>query len=226
MKIASPIDSVGFVALSYMWQEGGDSDNIRLERTNRRELESEGGLTNIRLPFIISDVISLCKDLGQRYLWVDRQCIIQDDESSKHDQIAGMDTIYLSANLTIIVAVNSRDGEGIPGYRTWPRKSSVWRPEHELDGEGRRLSELNGMRTIVNASLWNKRGWTFQERILSKRRLFVTDFEVIFECSQGRVTEELNYQRQGPPKTPSSWRQSLHRMFSFFVSNLGSKAGS
>ncbi|CZR65787.1 uncharacterized protein PAC_15687 [Phialocephala subalpina] len=221
MRIAKPTGSVGFVALSYMWQEEGDSDNMQLEQKNRKQLEVPGALNDISLPHIISDAISLCKDLGERHLWVDRLCIIQDDESSKHDQIAGMDKIYRSATLTIIVATNSRDGEGIPGYHKWPRKSSVWRPERDCNVEGSRASELNGMRTIVNTSLWNKRGWTFQERILSRRRLFVTDFAVIFECSQGRAIEELTFQKQGSHKTPSSWKGSLHRMFSRIASPPG-----
>ncbi|KAF8856756.1 hypothetical protein BDZ45DRAFT_745076 [Acephala macrosclerotiorum] len=63
MKIATPIDSVDFVGLSYMWEEGGDDDNTLLERENQNELEIPGGLTDIQLPDIISDAILYAKIL-------------------------------------------------------------------------------------------------------------------------------------------------------------------
>lgn len=49
------------------------------------------------------------------------------------------------------------------------------------------------MLNAVNSSLWNKRGWTFQERVLSRRAIIITDFQTIFTCSQGVAYEELTY---------------------------------
>jgi hypothetical protein len=36
-------------------------------------------LQTLTLPRTISDTITVCKELGIRYLWVDRLCIRQDD---------------------------------------------------------------------------------------------------------------------------------------------------
>lgn len=41
------------------------------------------------------------------------------------------------------------------------------------------LPNLAGM---VDRSLWNTRGWTFQERFLSRRCIFFTDVQVYFRC--------------------------------------------
>jgi hypothetical protein len=85
MQVLRPtelIKSVRFVALSYMWPKGTEhNSSVRLEMQNLGSLEAPGGLKNLRLPPVIYDAISLSRDLGERYLWVDRLCIVQDDRS-------------------------------------------------------------------------------------------------------------------------------------------------
>lgn len=197
MKLVKPTVFVRFIALSYMWEIGNSECYVQLQKSNIGALETPGGLTDIPLPQIISDAISLCRDLGEKYLWVDRLCIVQDDEKSKHSQIHNMDTIYSSAYLTVILALNERGGKGIPGFRDCPRRSSIWHPPRGAMFFGRGVNP-NGMRT-VNSSLWNNRGWTFQERVLSRRRLFITEFQVLFECSSAQAHEELTYCSPHPP---------------------------
>lgn len=195
MAIASPVNQIRFVALSYMWQQGGDN-HAQLEKQNLKELEAPNGLTGISIPSIVMDAISLCKELGERYLWVDRFCIVQNDSESKHDQIRGMDKIYRSSTFTIVAALNDRDGRGLPGCLNRPRLSSILTSDREFDMETRGLRPRN-MQAIVNDSLWNRRGWTFQERVLSRRRLFITDNQAIFECTRGQAFEELAHRNQG-----------------------------
>ncbi len=108
-----------------------------------------------------------------------------------------MDRIYRSAFFTIVAALNKRDGQGIPGFSGRPRISSMWRPPYDCEIEGRGIRP-NCTTTIVDASLWNKRGWTFQERVLSTRCLFITEFQVTFICGKGEATEELAYCPQRP----------------------------
>ncbi|KAF3767467.1 hypothetical protein M406DRAFT_69611 [Cryphonectria parasitica EP155] len=199
MKVTRPVEPRGFVALSYMWQTttygGGMAVDIhdQLTRVNRTRLEAEGGLGSIHLPPIITDAIALCRSLGERYLWVDRLCIVQDDAESKHGQIGAMDTIYSTANFTIMAALDSRDGSaGLPGCSGRPRVSSVLLPPRACEGSRRGILPV-GLRKVVDVCEWNKRGWTFQERLLSRRRLFITESQVIFQCSSGTAYEELSY---------------------------------
>lgn len=195
MNIVEPDQPVSFVALSYMWAGGGaETNDIQLEMKNLKDLETPGSLTKMSIPNIILDTILLCRDLGESYIWVDRLCIIQDDTVTKPAQIAAMDRIYRSASFTIVAASNDRYGTGIPGYNGRPRSifSSILRPPRNPEVEGRGMKP-NGMKGIVNSSLWNKRGWTFQERVLSKRRLFITEHQVIFECAVTTAEEELTW---------------------------------
>lgn len=110
MQVLRPIESVRFVALSYMWPKGMENNScFRLETQSLGSLEAPGGLRNLRLPPVISDAISLSRDLGERYLWVDRLCIVQDDAQSKHHQICAMDKVYSLATFTIIAALNDTE---------------------------------------------------------------------------------------------------------------------
>ncbi|KAF6840616.1 hypothetical protein CPLU01_00987 [Colletotrichum plurivorum] len=195
MSVVQPAEPVRFVALSYMWEAvaGSTAQHAQLVAANTSELEAEQSLARVTLPQIILDTIMLCADLGERYLWVDRLCIVQDDERSKPDQIQGMDRIYQSAAFTIMAALNDRKGGGLPGFGDQCRmaRASLWGPPRNRNvGHG---IDPNGVQTIVDTSLWNRRGWTFQERLLSKRRLFITQHQVLFECRRGQAAEELTW---------------------------------
>ncbi|KAK1641358.1 heterokaryon incompatibility protein-domain-containing protein [Colletotrichum phormii] len=178
MKIVKPSRPVRFVALSYMWEASEASGHAQLEMTNAEDLEAPGSLESKAI-----------------YLWVDRLCIVQDDERSKPDQIDGMDRIYQSASFSILAALDDRRGNGFPGYAGNPRRprASLWCPPRNRNvGKG---IDPNGLQTVVDASLWNRRGWTFQERLLSRRSIFITEYQVLFQCCRGHAAEELTWGR-------------------------------
>ncbi|KAJ0380129.1 hypothetical protein COL26b_001631 [Colletotrichum chrysophilum] len=187
-----PFEPVRFVALSYMWEASEGAGHAQLVNANAEDLGAEGSLSAVSLPRIITDTISLCRDLGERYLWVDRLCIVQDDERSKPDQIDGMDRIYRSAAFAIMAALDDRTGKGLPGYIDERRpRASLWGPPRNRNS--RRGIDPNGVQAIVDPSLWNRRGWTFQERLFTKRRLFITEYQVLFECCRAQAAEELTW---------------------------------
>ncbi|OTB04631.1 hypothetical protein M426DRAFT_320746 [Hypoxylon sp. CI-4A] len=194
MKILQPDGFVRYVALSYMWS-GGPDENMQLERSNVEALEEPGGIERFYVPGIVADAIALCRDLGERYIWVDRLCIIQDDPETKPGQINAMDKIYHSAAFTVVAALNTRNGTGLPGYRNRSRhpRSSLWTQPHAGDVEAQGFKVAGNISNVIDTSLWNKRGWTFQERLLSNRRLFFTEHQVCFECCQGQATELLTW---------------------------------
>ncbi|KAK8121408.1 hypothetical protein PG999_005528 [Apiospora kogelbergensis] len=165
LNICQPTGTPRFIALSYMWKSGGTGD-FQLQRDLVTRLEAPGSLAEVGLPGILTDAMSLCKDMGEKYLWVDRLCIVQDDLASKMEQIQNMDAIYRSATLTIAAALNNNDGTGLPGYKNRPRYPNPSVPR-----------------------VCTTRGWTFQERLLSRRIIFVTEHEVRFECPEARASE-------------------------------------
>ncbi|KAI1746505.1 hypothetical protein F4782DRAFT_63859 [Xylaria castorea] len=75
-KITEPGSSFRYIALSYMWKVDPDN-NIKLKKANAELLAAPHiSLHQVRLPNIITDGIDLCRGLSERYLWIDRLCIM------------------------------------------------------------------------------------------------------------------------------------------------------
>lgn len=79
-----------------------------------RELRRLASLNVI--PRTILHAIQLTELLGERYLWCDALCVLQDDEN-KHIELANMASIYVNASLTIIAANSDNANHGLPGLR-------------------------------------------------------------------------------------------------------------
>jgi Heterokaryon incompatibility protein (HET) len=96
-----------YVALSYTW--GRTNYDFETKKENIKGLLAVGGIRPklSAIPKTIKDAIDLVVNLGERYLWVDRLCIIQDSERSWNLNSRIMDLVYGSAYLTICAA----DGE-------------------------------------------------------------------------------------------------------------------
>ncbi|KAK7990232.1 hypothetical protein PG989_010547 [Apiospora arundinis] len=172
---------IRYVALSYVWGKTGRDFNLP-ER--KYEVPLDG------FPRTIRDAIAVTKSLEYDYLWVDMLCIDQQSKEDKHRQIAIMDQVYRSADLTIIVAAGSDCGNGIPGV------SEICRPPRMSITIGNTIlvEEKEDAINEIEASIWRSRGWTFQEGLLSRRRLVFTDSQMLFSCLSSQTTEP----REGP----------------------------
>jgi hypothetical protein len=144
--------------------------------------------------------MTVTKSLGYEYLWVDMLCIDQQSEEDKHRQIAIMDQIYRSADLTIIVAAGGDCGDGIHGVseRCRPPRMSI------KIGNTILVEDKEKAVTQINYSIWRSRGWTFQEGLLSRRRLVFTDNQMLFSCLSSQVIEpeegpEFTHKAEEPP---------------------------
>jgi hypothetical protein len=138
-------------------------------------------------PRTIEDAISVAKQLQFPYLWVDRYCIDQGNEQEKHIMISNMDMIYSGAEVTIIAAAGSDPHYGIPGVSTTVRHAA---PIHAFD-HGSLIDWKNPISEIAR-SRWGRRGWTYQEMLLSRRRLVFTDSQMIFQCCTEEFQEFLS----------------------------------
>ncbi|KAJ3949125.1 uncharacterized protein N0V96_000237 [Colletotrichum fioriniae] len=90
-----------YVALSYVW---GQALSATATLANIAALQNPGALGGQDIPATIREAMELTRLLGERYLWVDRLCIVQDDEDAKPAQLRGMADIYAGATLTIVAA--------------------------------------------------------------------------------------------------------------------------
>lgn len=165
-----------YVILSYLW---GDEQTIELPVNNSLPLT---------MPQTIKDAIKTTKLLGFRYLWIDRYCIDQTCQGEVAEQVHKMDLIYNHAEVAIIAAAGHNPHYGLPGIT--PR--NVMQPSATI-GSHFLVSSLMDPRIRIFSSAWNKRGWTYQEGLLSRRRLVFTLDQVYFECCGMYCCESLNF---------------------------------
>ncbi|KAI3330243.1 heterokaryon incompatibility protein-domain-containing protein [Ustulina deusta] len=146
------------------------------------------GLLPIRnqLPRVILDAARLTEELGERYLWVDALCIIQDDAAFKDLLISSMHTIYENALLTVFAAAGADSNAGLPGLRPTPRGCS------QLVAE-----VADGLKLVfpisyenIKQSKWASRGWTYQEYFFARRRLIFVNGQIVYRCSKMRWRED------------------------------------
>ncbi|KAI1746307.1 heterokaryon incompatibility protein-domain-containing protein [Xylaria scruposa] len=176
-RIVRPTTSVTYVALSYVW--GSTTSGLTCQG-NLEELQKPGSLLGPAMPRTIRDVISVLHLLGERYLWVDRLCIIQDDDKDKEKNIDNMAAIYSNACMTLVVAIGDDTDHGLRGISGItpaldPEKRSSIQPSPATEHQ---LTRLNG----VPASKWYSRGWTLQEIVFSRRVLYFTEAGAFWEC--------------------------------------------
>jgi hypothetical protein len=175
-----------FITLSYVW---GNVPTLKTTLETLPALKNEGSLSHSRdqLPRIIKDSILLTKHLALRYLWVDALCII-DDSAQKHHQIAHMDFIYSRAYLTIIPLSATAASSPIPGVQ----KGTRYQPRNCSSRSGMKVEfRPPSLQNTLDSSAYETRGWTFQERVMSKRCLFFTAHEVFFVCHVGTENATL-----------------------------------
>lgn len=175
-----------YVALSYMW---GIERRYTTTTRNIISHQEPGGLEKIfgRLPKVIQDAIQLVRSLGERYLWVDSLCIVQDSAKSWELNSAVMDLVYGNAHLTICAADGDNAEAGLGGLKP----SRVVTQYDQLCAPGVRLMVSRLAETYIEESKWNTRAWTFQERLLSKRCLIFTGERVYFQCRSAAMSEDI-----------------------------------
>ncbi|KAK3668822.1 hypothetical protein LTR22_000302 [Elasticomyces elasticus] len=198
-------DPPAYIALSYSWGHTRrlvcTGDNHDLLRTN---------IPYDKLPKTLQDAITITRDLGISYIWIDGLCIKQSDAADWESESANMASIYGNACLTITATSSSDCDDGCFSNRT-----------QAVDVE---ITEVGGHETILHARktinhwVWDwgnsnvfdqatrnydvfdqsnrkhdnfspiamyplmQRGWCFQERMLSRRILHYTVDELVWEC--------------------------------------------
>lgn len=178
-----------YVALSYVW---GQTPMLKLTSTNKEAFYKDNALLSDRYTIAqtIRDAIVVTVQLGERYLWVDSLCIMQDDNTEKEKVIAEMDLIYSRAKITIVAAAGSNANAGLPGVRTGTREIDVFEKRMYIRKNKELVVARSRSSTLVNISNWNRRGWTYQERLFSHRMLIFTVEQLFYWCRKSSWCED------------------------------------
>lgn len=185
-----------YVALSYVWgKRPAGLDPYITKRENVMRHIQHGGLEKEwdKLPRTIQDSILLVSRLGERYIWIDSLCIVQDEDADWAVESKKMAGVYSGAVCTI-AATASESGDG-GCYRD--RDTLALQPvEIGVVGGGSGLEvvylqcdDVFDFERCVDRAPLNRRGWVFQEWLLSRRILHFGARIVYWECRQRSATE-------------------------------------
>jgi hypothetical protein len=155
--IAETPPNCRYVALSYVWGRGA---MFKHTVTNSATLRTPGSLRDANIPNTVRDAIDLVNAIGEKYLWVDALCIIQDSAIMQQTQIAKMDRIYAKALFTIVAACGDDAGAGLPGTGFTQRKQAqdiVHIPGHDFYTLICNPTEKGN---TIKQSTWGGRAWT------------------------------------------------------------------
>jgi hypothetical protein len=181
-----------YITLSHRW--GGTTP---LQLTRQLVSRPQPTFLVADMPTTFQDVLQVSKRLGIRYLWIDSLCIIQDKDNLQdwYREASLMDKVYQHSYCNISAADGEDSMKGLFRDRQ-PQSLGSQSVGVNLEGFGpdSRLSEC----IITDAFLWsrniadsplNKRGWVFQERLLSPRILHFCRNELFWECREHAACE-------------------------------------
>lgn len=170
-------DHPPYLTLSHRWHS---NEIFKLRMENAANL-SNGFDVNL-LPQNFRHAINITRRFGERYLWIDALCIIQDSESDWQEEAAKMCDVY--GNSFCNIAATSVETDSNPSYRyepygPFPKVFSTW------------TNAENDTWYIIDSGFWefdwslypsNSRGWIVQERALSPRTLYIHKQLLIWQC--------------------------------------------
>ncbi|KAI1077542.1 heterokaryon incompatibility protein-domain-containing protein [Whalleya microplaca] len=179
-----------FATVSYVWGPSEIRDYITM-RTNIQSRRKSGGLAVVisSLPKALRQSIQLVQGLGIRYIWIDALCIVQDSSHSWNLNARSMHLIYGNSTVTICAA----DGEDVTTGLLAIDDGHESRPSQLIAtyAPGMNLVLHQPPEVSIKDSAWNKRAWTFQERLLSKRCVIFSNNTIYFQCRSTSMSEDI-----------------------------------
>lgn len=192
-----------YLCLSHCWGK----HSAPLKTTKANLLAHRDRIQWHCLPKTFQDAIACVRSLGERYLWIDSLCIVQDDRVEWDEHAVQMSSIYENCYLTLAATKASDSDEGF--YNKENQYSSKSLREQRLDGH--EVSVLCRQKVqhyyrvdpqpsamsswLSSPALMAKhfplldRAWVFQERLLSPRILHFGPAELFWECNEHFVCE-------------------------------------
>jgi hypothetical protein len=173
-----------YACLSHRWAAA--EQTIITEKATLKERRSK--IAFEKLGRVYQDAVVILRKMNIRYVWIDSLCIIQDDPEDWRLESEAMATTYSEALFTLARQCNENS---MVSVRALPRKSfqvfsgdapvyarmvprHPW--EHQIGDED--------MSWKPKQFPLSGRGWIYQERLLSRRMVHVSDFEISWECNE------------------------------------------
>lgn len=200
LHVSRPGERGEYIALSHCW---GTLSQARKRSfcTSSGNLKSRctRGLDIGTLPKTFQDAITVTRELGKKYLWIDSLCIVQydDDLEDWRMESGRMGNIFGNAYVTI-AATSARNAT--QGFLERPRlrdpDSQFAKVHTSTYGTVLISSIIDDYHSDVENGVLNQRAWVLQERALSRRTIHFTANQTYWECGGGVRCETLTRMRK------------------------------
>jgi len=178
-----------YVALSHCWGKP-DAEERGRNCTFKGNLEARCRRINLaELGKTFQDAVKVTRALGQRYLWIDSLCIVQEDTDDWARESMRMAAVFSSAYY--VIAATAADG-GDSGFLKSP---PLTQPVVLSTPSGaplylcRTIDDFEG--DVEDAGL-SCRGWVLQERALARRTIHFSAGQTYWECGRGIHCESMS----------------------------------
>jgi hypothetical protein len=181
-----------YLALSHCW---GGIKILRLLKGNFNDMKA--GIQVEKLSQTFQDALSIIRNLGYRYIWIDSLCVIQDSEDDWRVEAKKMSEVYGNADATI-AAIGADGNAGCfrrrnpllrrPGKLTESSGTAIYGYGFLKAGEHNLLEDAPGIPGLSNLPLL-RRAWVVQERLISDRVIYYGYEGLMWECALCTVSE-------------------------------------
>ena len=220
-SVALPKDST-YVALSYCWGNG-----MSLCTTKKTMASIRKGIPLESLPPVLLDAAEVTKKLGEKYIWIDRLCIQQDNAIDWQENASIMARIFEQAELTIGAVSSASVDESFlrplnEEHRNGRSSLAVQWPDTCRDrfrdirvrvrSKALDISYTDDMKPhlepLQDVYPLDTRGWTYQERYLSRRNIRYLPHQIAWECYTAQYLEKYPFDTLDPAPR-DEWQQSV-----------------
>lgn len=228
--------------LSHRW--GVQTEACKTTTSNYAERTNLGTPSSQSLPEAFQDALWLARQIGVRYIWIDSICIVQEGDDGQDWECEALKMADYYQNALVTLATTTLDGQQDSPLANYEVKSILippiigathnsMRPRHIARLPYRDMAgSLNGYfyvyqneqdlerdyLTEVSSSPLLRRGWVFQEWILSKRIVCFTRRGMFMLCQSYNPQSESGHYIN--PRFANEWASGLFLKAQFSFGGL------
>jgi hypothetical protein len=176
-----------YVALSYSWGQGGS-----FKTTSDSIVTLRSGFRTAELPKTLQDAIAIAHKMGFQWIWIDQLCILQDNLDDWSCESSRMAQVYSGSAFTICADSSTSTDGGIFQGRT-VLQSHSFGPASAMCLQ----TPCRPWGDMTQHPLY-RRGWAFQERLLSARNLHFMQSQMTWECNTTLYLEDSRGRQTDP----------------------------
>jgi len=177
-----------YIALSHCWGIIPWEERQRYITNHDNIKERCEGIDFNTLPKTFRDAITVTRQLGKQFLWIDSLCIVQGDAKEWEKESQLMERVFSYAYCTLAASSATDSTKGFLGPR--PAAKFVEIPNN-TDSRFYACEAIDNFQRDVEEAALNQRAWVLQERALARRTIHFTATQTYFECGCGVRCETL-----------------------------------